>query len=183
MVVQRQSWGAADPSALTEAAKSVAPWRHVALLLSAGLFTGVGQWLLARFTPKGDTDITEAIWFRAGRMATIKTFAAATLSIIIVAMGAALGREGGPKHAGAAFGDLSSRLKKLSDEQRRLLVAIGAGAGMAAVYSVPLGGALFALEVVRGQMALRLLLPALAATTIATKVANSCVQAERCWRR
>ena len=45
---------------------------------------------------------------------------------------------------------------------------IGAGAGMAAVYSVPLGGALFALEVLRGALALRLVLPALAASTIAT---------------
>ena len=54
------------------------------------------------------------------------------------------------------FGNLASSLQKLSDEQLRLMVAIGAGAGMAAVYSVPLGGAVFALEVLRGKLALRL---------------------------
>ena len=86
-------------------------------------------------------------------------------------MGAALGREGAPKQAGAVFGNLAADLQKLSDEQRRLLVAIGAGAGMSAVYSVPLGGALFALEVLRGTLALRLVLPALAASTIATGIA------------
>ncbi|MCI4683328.1 chloride channel protein [Candidatus Rhodoblastus alkanivorans] len=171
MKVQDLSWGASDPAALTEAARRAAPGRHVLLLLAAGLLTGAGGWLLARFVPGGETDITEAIWFRAGRLPTIKTLGSAALSTVIVAMGAALGREGAPKHAGAAFGNLASGLQKLSDEQRRLLVAIGAGAGMAAVYSVPLGGALFALEVVRGQLALRLLLPALTATTIATKVA------------
>jgi H+/Cl- antiporter ClcA len=58
----------------------------------------------------------------------------------------------------------------LSDEQRRLLVACGAGAGMAAAYGVPLGGALFALEVLRGVLALRLILPALLASAIATAV-------------
>ena len=52
------------------------------------------------------------------------------------------------------------------------MVAIGAGAGMAAVYSVPLGGALFALEVLRGALALRLVVPALAAALIATKTAS-----------
>ena len=52
------------------------------------------------------------------------------------------------------------------------MVAIGAGAGMAAVYSVPLGGALFALEVLRGTLSLRLALPALAASLIATKTAS-----------
>jgi len=70
------------------------------------------------------------------------------------------------------FGNLASNLQSLSDEQRRLMVAIGAGAGMAAVYSVPLGGALFALEVLRGKLALRLVLPALAASMIATKTAT-----------
>ena len=94
------------------------------------------------------------------------------LSIVIVGMGASLGREGAPKQAGAVFGNLASDWQSLSDEQRRLLVAIGAGAGMAAVYSMPLGGALFALEVLRGTLALRLVLPALAATTIATGIAT-----------
>ena len=94
------------------------------------------------------------------------------LSIVIVAMGAPLGREGAPKQFGVVFGNLFSSLQKLSDEQRRLIVAIGAGAGMAAVYSVPLGGALFALEVLRGALALRLVVPALAAALIATTTAS-----------
>ncbi|MDQ2896834.1 MAG: chloride channel protein, partial [Actinomycetota bacterium] len=55
--------------------------------------------------------------------------------------------------------------------QRRLLVASGAGAGFAAVYNVPLGGALFALEVLLGTLALPLVLPALAVSVIATAVA------------
>jgi H+/Cl- antiporter ClcA len=41
---------------------------------------------------------------------------------------------------------------------------------MAAAYGVPLGGALFALEVLRGVLALRLVLPALVASLIATAV-------------
>ncbi len=42
---------------------------------------------------------------------------------------------------------------------------------MSAVYDVPLGGALFALEVLRGALALRFVLPALTASLIATMVA------------
>jgi H+/Cl- antiporter ClcA len=51
------------------------------------------------------------------------------------------------------------------------LVASGAGAGLAAVYNVPLGGALFALEVLLGTLALSLVLPALAVSVIATAIA------------
>ncbi len=58
----------------------------------------------------------------------------------------------------------------LSDEQRRLLVACGAGAGMAAAYGVPLGGALFSLETLRGALALRFVLPSLLTAIVATGV-------------
>ena len=55
--------------------------------------------------------------------------------------------------------------------QRRLLVASGAGAGFAAVYNVPLGGTLLALEVMLGTLALPLVLPALLTSVTATAVA------------
>jgi chloride channel protein, CIC family len=171
-VTQELAWGAADPAALFEAAKQAAPLRHIELLLGAGLITGLGQWLLTRLTTGNGIEITAAIWFQAGRLPPLRTLASAVLSIVIVGMGAPLGREGAPKQFGAVFGDLASNLQKLSDEQRRLMVAIGAGAGMAAVYSVPLGGALFALEVLRGALALRLVMPALAASLIAVKTAS-----------
>jgi chloride channel protein, CIC family len=169
---QDLAWGAAKPSALFEAARQASPQRHLALLFGAGLIVSLGQWLLTRLTSGNGIDVTAAIWFQAGRVPAWRTLGTAVLSIVIVGMGAPLGREGAPKQFGTVFGNLLSSLQRLSDEQRRLVVAIGAGAGMAAVYSVPLGGALFALEVLRGALALRLVVPALAAALIATKTAT-----------
>jgi chloride channel protein, CIC family len=171
-LAQELAWGAAEPSALIEAARQASPQRHLALLFGAGLLVSLGQWLLTRLTSGNGIDVTAAIWFQAGRMPAWRTLGTAVLSIVIVGMGAPLGREGAPKQFGAVFGNLFSSLQMLSDEERRLGVAICAGAGMAAVYSVPLGGALFALEVLRGELALRLVLPALAAALIATKAAS-----------
>jgi chloride channel protein, CIC family len=94
----------------------------------------------------------------------------ALLSVIIVGMGVSLGREGAPKQAGSVMANFFSDRARLSDEQRRLLVACGAGAGMGAAYGVPLGGALFSLEVMRGVLALRYVLPALFASVVATAV-------------
>jgi chloride channel protein, CIC family len=169
---QEFAWGAAGPSALLQAARQASPQRHLGLLLGAGLAISVSQWLLTRLTSGNSIDVTAAIWFQAGRMPAWRTLGTAVLSILIVAMGVPLGREGAPKQFGVVFGNLFSSLQKLSDEQRRLVVAIGAGAGMAAVYSVPLGGALFALEVLRGALALRPVIPALAAALIATETAS-----------
>ena len=68
----------------------------------------------------------------AGRLPVVRTLGSATLSVVVVGMGASLGREGAPKQAGAVIANAMSDRVGLSDEQRRLLVACGAGAGMAA---------------------------------------------------
>ena len=168
-IVQRWMWGGSGTDILNMAEKATA-WHHVLVLLGAGLVTGTGQILLRQLSSGNGIDTTAAIWFHAGRMPALRTLGSAILSVIIVGMGVSLGREGAPKQAGAVFANFFSDRGRLSDEQRRLLVACGAGAGMAAAYGVPLGGALFALEVMRGMLALRFVLPALFASVIATAV-------------
>ena len=165
-----QHWAWPGPGTLLESASAASPGRHLAVLLAAGLLAGAGQMILVRLTSGNGIDITEAIWFSAGRLPALRTVGSALLSIVIVGMGASLGREGAPKQVGAVIANALSDKAKLSNEQRRLLVACGAGAGLAAAYGVPLGGALFALEVLRGILALRLVLPALLTSLIATLV-------------
>ena len=168
-LVQHLAWQG-SPTDILEAARHASPWRHLFVLLGAALLTGAGQMLLKQLSSGNGIDTTEAIWFHAGRMPPLRTLGSAVLSVLIVGMGVSLGREGAPKQAGAVFANFFSDKERLSDEQRRLLVACGAGAGMGAAYGVPLGGALFALEVMRGKLALRFVLPALVASLIATGV-------------
>jgi chloride channel protein, CIC family len=168
-VVQHLAWGGSATNIL-EAAQHASPMRHIVVLLAAAVLTGAGQLLLKHVSSGNGIDTTAAIWFHAGRMPALRTLGSAVLSVLIVGMGVSLGREGAPKQAGAVFGNFFSDKERLSDEQRRLLVACGAGAGMGAAYGVPLGGALFALEVMRGKLALRYVLPALFASMIATGV-------------
>jgi len=168
-IVQHIVWSGSGTHIL-DAATHAGPWRHVVVLLGAGLVVGIGQLVLVRLSSGNGIDITSAIWFSAGRLPVVRTLGSAVLSVVVVGMGASLGREGAPKQAGAVVANLISDRVRLSDEQRRLLVACGAGAGMAAAYGVPLGGALFALEVLRGMLALRLVLPALLSSLVATTI-------------
>jgi H+/Cl- antiporter ClcA len=168
-VVQHLAWRG-SPTDILSAAQHVSLQRHVLILLGAALVTGAGQLILKQLSSGNGIDTTEAIWFFAGRMPALRTLGSAVLSILIVGMGVSLGREGAPKQAGAVFANLFSDKERLSDEQRQLLVACGAGAGMGAAYGVPVGGALFALEVMRGKLALRYVLPALITSLIATGI-------------
>ena len=168
-LVQRLVWGGSGTD-LLRAAEQAGAWRHILALLGAGAVTGLGQIILRRLSSGNGIDTTAAIWFYAGRMPAWRTLGSALLSVVIVGMGASLGREGAPKQAGAVIANFFSDRVRLSDEQRRLLVACAAGAGMSAAYGVPLGGALFALEVMRGVLALRYVLPALIASVVAAAV-------------
>jgi chloride channel protein, CIC family len=168
--VQRSLWGG-NGTDILDMARRVTPARLFLILLAAGVLTGIAQVVVRRLSSGNDIDTTAAIWFYAGRLPKLRTLASATLSVVLVGMGVSLGREGAPKQAGSVFANIFSDLTRLSDDQRRLLVACGAGAGMAAAYGVPLGGALFAIEVVRGALALRFILPALLCSSVATATA------------
>jgi H+/Cl- antiporter ClcA len=167
--VQHLLWGGTGTDLLI-AVKNTTGRHRFLILLGAGFVTAVGQLILRKLSSGNGIDTTAAIWFHAGRLPALRTLGSAILSVIIVGMGASLGREGAPKQAGAVFANFFSDRIGLSDEQRRLLVACGAGAGLGAAYGVPLGGALFSLEVIRGVLALRYVLPALFASVIATAI-------------
>jgi chloride channel protein, CIC family len=151
-----------------DAVKRTSSARRVLVLAVGGVVAGAGALALARYR-RGE--VSEAIWLRGARLPLLSSLARAVHSIVIVGLGASIGREAAPQQAGAALASSLSDWAKLPDWQRRLLVACGAGAGMAAVYNVPLGGALFALEVLLGTLALPLVLPALATSLIATATA------------
>ena len=83
-----------------------------------------------------------------------------------------LDRPGGrAEAAGRRVRERAGRLGGLSAQQRRLLVACGGGAGLAAVYNVPLAGALFTAEILIGSISLPVMLPAIACSWIATATA------------
>ncbi len=165
--VQHVAWSYHSGDFL-EGVKRTSSARRVLVLLVGGLVAGAGVLLLSRHSPG---EVSEAIWLRSARVPFWASIARGVHSIVIVALGASLGREAAPQQVGAAVASALSDWAVLPEWQRRLLVACGAGAGMAAVYNVPLGGALFALEVLLGTLTLPLVLPALATSAIATAIA------------
>lgn len=153
------------------AVQSTSGLRRMVALLVAAVIVGAGAEILRRLPTSGGGEVSDALWLHGGRLSLIPSFARSVLSIVTVGLGVSLGREGAPQLAGAAIASRISDWAKLPVWQRRLLVASGAGGGFAAVYNVPLGGALFALEVLLGTIALSLVLPALAVSVTATATA------------
>lgn len=143
--------------------------RRLVALVVGGALCGVAWYVLRRRTT-GTSDVDDSLWTGSGDLAFPRSLGTGVISEVAVGAGASLGREAAPKLLGAASGSVLARWFRLDPAQRRLLVACGAGAGMGAVYNVPLGGALITAELLVGQLSLPIIIPALVCSAVATGV-------------
>lgn len=167
--VQHAAWHYTSGDFLSAVERTSAAHRWL-VIIGAGIFVAVGRKVLQRSGGGHGGELAASIWLHEARIPFWSTVAWAVFSILTVALGVALGREGAPKQLGAAIASRLGVWRRLTTGHLRLLVACGAGAGMAAVYNVPLGGALFACEVLLGDISLPLVVPALLVSLTATCV-------------
>jgi CIC family chloride channel protein len=171
--VQAAAWGASGHAGFLEAVDRSGGLRRVLVPTAAGVLVMLASAAARRpLKGYGTAGIIESIWARSGRMPLPWALFRGAVSIAAVGLGAPLGREGALLSSGAATASALSTRFQLGPEQRRLLVACGASAGMAAAYNAPIGAALFGLEVLLGSFALELFGPIVIASVIATAVAR-----------
>lgn len=133
-----------------------AGWRSALAPAAGGLGAGLFWWW-ERATG-GVVTVRAALADPSGgvarRMGLVRPCLDGVVQVLTVGAGNSVGREGAPRlMAGAVAARVSSWLG-LGSGEAQLLVAASAGAGLTAMYNAPLGGAVYALEVV---LALRLL--------------------------
>lgn len=156
---------------LEQAAEHASALRRVGVLLAGGAFGAIAWYVLRARTRGEHSDVDEFIWGGQAALSPRRSVGTAMISEVVVGSGASLGREAAPRLLGGLAGSMLAGWGRLSPVQRRLLAACGAGAGLAAVYNVPLGGTLYTAEVLWGTMSLPVLLPALTCCWVATATA------------
>ncbi|WP_297697875.1 chloride channel protein [Mycobacterium sp.] len=143
-VVQHATYHYSFGSLLAGVASS-SPIRRAVGPMIGGALAALGWWLLRRRTDVPPLAETIA---RSERVPRFSWSVDALLQVLLVGSGASLGREGAPRQFAAALGDLGTAwLKRLSPPDREVLLACAAGAGLGAVYAVPLAGALFSIRI------------------------------------
>jgi H+/Cl- antiporter ClcA len=131
------------------AATATSPLHRLISVLAGGIIAALIWWILrGRFKPT----VSIATALKGKQMPFVQTIVHVMTQIFYVGTGGSVGRELAPREAGAMFAQKWNKyLKKvgwsLSLEDQKLLVAAAAGAGFAGVYSAPLTGMFFCVEI------------------------------------
>jgi chloride channel protein, CIC family len=100
------------------------------------------------------------------KVAILKPISAA----IAIGTGGPFGAEGPIIQTGGALGSLVGQFLHTTAAERKVLLACGAAAGMAATFSTPIAGVILAIELLLFEFASRSFIPLVIASTIATSV-------------
>lgn len=159
---------------LLEIAEGLEPWQRVlgpALGgVAAGLVLQLGLRLLGN---PGLTNLLEVVVAGDGRLRFRPALTNAISSLISISTGASIGREGLLIQLGATVASKLGQWGNWPPYRLRLMIACGAAAGIAGVYNAPIGGAVFAAQIVLGNFSMHLFGPVLVASVVASVVART----------
>jgi CIC family chloride channel protein len=132
--------------------------------------------LVTKFAPEarghGVPEVMDAIYYSEGRIRPVVAAVKSLASAVAIGSGSAVGREGPIIQIGASLGSTIGQIIPLAAWQRITLVAAGAGAGIAATFNTPIGGVMFAVELMMPEVSVRTFLPVALATGTATFIAR-----------
>lgn len=129
-------------------------------------------WIIRTFAADarghGTEAVIAAVHQRAGRVDWLVAPVKLSATVVTLAFGGSVGKEGPAAQIGAALTSLFADILRLRDEDRRRLVICGISAGFAAVFGTPVSGALFGIEVLYlGMLDYTVIFPALVAGIVA----------------
>jgi CIC family chloride channel protein len=124
-------------------------WSLVLVVGLGGFIAGaIVRYLGNESRGHGVPDVMYAFETNAGRMPWRVTLSGLLATVATIGSGGSAGQEGPAVHIGSGLASLVGSGLRVGQENRRLLVAVGAAGGISAVFNAPLTGSFFALEVV-----------------------------------
>ena len=147
------------------------PWGIFVILVP--VIGGLGvTFLVAHFAPEakghGVPEVIDAVYYKGGVIRPVVAVVKSLASALAIGSGSAVGREGPIIQIGSALGSSLGQFVRMTAGQRITLVAAGAGAGIAATFNTPIGGVMFAIELILPEIGVDSFLPVAISTGAAT---------------
>ena len=127
---------------------------------------------------KGISQILDSIKNNSSIIEPNQTYGHILSSSFTIGFGGSAGFEAPIVATGSAIGSNIARFFKISENDRTLLLASGAAAGISAIYNAPVAGVLFAIEVLLVDMSVTAFIPLLLASATAAIVSRILFQGQ-----
>ncbi len=152
------------------------PWGVLIILVPVIGALGV-TWLVEKFAPEarghGVPEVMDAVYYKGGAIRPVVVVIKSLASALSIGTGGSVGREGPIVQIGSAVASSVGGWLRLAAWQRITLVAAGAGGGIAATFNTPLGGVLFAIELIMPEVSVRTFMPVAISTGMATLIGRT----------
>ena len=136
-----------------------------------GLIAGfMARWGSRAIRGHGIPEAMEQVLLHESRIPPRLTFLKPISSAIVIGTGGPFGAEGPIIATGGALGSLIGQVLKVTGSERKVLLAAGAAAGMAAIFSAPVAAVVLAVELLLFELRPRSLIPVALACVAATAV-------------
>jgi CIC family chloride channel protein len=143
-------------------------------LILAALTGGLLISCLARWSPMirghGIPEAMEAVMTKQSRISPRAAIAKPLSAAIAIGTGGPFGAEGPIIVTGGALGSLLGQVVHVSPAERKILLACGAAAGMAATFGTPLAAVILAIELLLFEFSVRAFIPLVVASSLAAGV-------------
>jgi CIC family chloride channel protein len=147
------------------------PWGPYIILVPV-IGAIIVTFLVSTFAPEakghGVPEVMDAIYYGNGIIRPVVAVVKSLASAVAIGSGAAVGREGPIIQIGSSFASTVGQIIRMQAGERIILVAAGAGSGIAATFNTPMGGVMFAIELMMPEVSVRTFLPVALATGTAT---------------
>ncbi len=171
-LLQTIIFGEARDSA--EMAHSIAWWLRFLVPAVGGLAAGAILYFGVRLVGKhSSSNFLEVVVAGDGRLSFRSALVRAVSSLMSIATGASIGREGAITQMTAMLSSRLGQFAKWQPYRLRLLVACGAASGLAAAYNAPVAGAVFAAQIVLGNFSMNLFAPLVFSSVIASMLSRN----------
>jgi len=118
----------------------------------------------------GVPEVMDAVYYSKGVIRPVVSIAKALASALCIGTGGSVGREGPIVQIGSSFGSMIGQFLPMTQKQRITLLAAGAAGGIAATFNTPIGGILFAVELILNEVSTSTLVPVAICSITATYI-------------